>query len=180
MNNFFKNYFNLIDEKTNSIDFNKLILVSKLIEKTNKNKGKIIIAGNGGSAAIASHASIDFTKAAKIRSINFNESSLLTCFSNDYGYENWTEKAIEFYADSNDLAILISSSGQSKNIINAALKAKEMGVVIVTLSGFSKDNKLRTTGDINLWVDCSKYNIVETVHQTWILSIIDYLIHIKE
>ncbi len=67
--------------------------------------------GNVGSAAIASHASIDFTKSAGIRGITFNESSLLTCFSNDSGYENWVARALQFYADKNDLVFLISSSG---------------------------------------------------------------------
>ena len=95
---------------------------------------------------------------------------------NDYGYEHWVERAIEFYADHNDVVILISSSGMSENILNAAQKAKNMGLPVVTLSGFSFDNKLRKCGDVNLWVDSSKYNVVEIVHQTWILSIIDYLI----
>jgi len=177
MTGFFSSYFKLLDEKICSIKFEELVAVSDLVVQTNKKSGKIIIIGNGGSAAIASHASIDFTKAANIRAINFNESSLLTCLSNDYGYEHWAEKAIEFYADKADLVILISSSGKSKNIINAAFKVKEMGMPLVTLSGFSTDNKLKTIGDINLWVDSSQYNIIETVHQTWILSVIDHLIH---
>jgi D-sedoheptulose 7-phosphate isomerase len=177
MTGFFSNYFKVLDEKIRSIKYEELIAVSDLVDQTHNNSGKIIIIGNGGSAAIASHVSIDFTKAANIRSINFNESSLLTCLSNDYGYEHWAEKAIEFYADKADLVILISSSGKSMNIINAAFKVKEMGMPLVTLSGFSRDNKLKTIGDINLWVDSSQYNIIETVHQTWILSVIDYLIH---
>ena len=73
----------------------------------NKKGGKLIIVGNGGSSAIASHASVDFTKAAGIRAVNFNESDLLTCFSNDYGYENWVKKALEFYVDKDDIVILI-------------------------------------------------------------------------
>ena len=54
---------------------------------------KVIIAGNGGSAAMASHVAVDFTKAAGIRAINFNEADLITCFSNDYGYEHWVAQA---------------------------------------------------------------------------------------
>ena len=141
---------------------------------------KIILIGNGGSAAIASHVSIDLTKAASIRAINFNESSLLTCFSNDFGYEHWVEKAIEYYAEKNDLVILISSSGQSKNMINGALKAKEMGLSTITLSGFMDNNPLRKLGDINLWVDSKSFNVVETTHQTWLLSVVDYLIEIGQ
>jgi D-sedoheptulose 7-phosphate isomerase len=176
MTNYFTDYFGSIDDIVHSVSTEELTLISKLIRKANESGGKIIIVGNGGSASIASHVSVDFTKAANIRAITFNESSLITCFSNDYGYEFWVEKAIEFYADSNDLIILISSSGMSENIINGAIKAKNMGLSVVTLSGFSYDNKLRKCGDINLWADSSKYNLVEIVHQTWILSIIDYLI----
>jgi D-sedoheptulose 7-phosphate isomerase len=176
MNEFFNNYFKQIDDGNRSIDHSELILISEMINKANKRGGTIYIIGNGGSAAIASHAAIDFTKAANIPATTFNESSLLTCFANDYGYEYWVEKALEFYAKKNDMVMLISSSGQSKNIINGARKAKEMGLPLVTFSGFSSKNKLREMGDINLWIDSSKYNIVETVHQTWILSILDFLI----
>src|SRR5262245_14647774 len=90
-----------------------LVHLKHLIIETNQKGRKLIIAGNGGSSAIASHCAVDFTKIARIRCINFNEVDLITCFANDYGYENWVEKALEFYADSGDTAILISSSGKS-------------------------------------------------------------------
>ena len=60
------------------------------------------------------------TKTGNVRCVNFNESDLITCFANDYGYENWVLKAIEFYSDKGDIVILISSSGESQNMINAA------------------------------------------------------------
>ena len=84
-----------------------------------------MIFGNGGSAAIASHFSVDLTKNAKIRCTNYNESDLLTCFSNDFGYEKWVEKAIEYYGDEGDVLILISSGGNSQNMLNAAHFAKK-------------------------------------------------------
>ena len=172
---FFGNFFNNVAKLTECIGSTELMNVAKLIRESSSN-GKIIIAGNGGSAAIASHVSVDLTKAVNIKSTNFNESSLLTCLSNDYGYDHWLEMALEFYANSNDLVILISSSGQSKNIINGAKKAKERELPLVTLSGFSPRNQLRGMGDINLWVDSLSYNVVESVHQMWLLSIVDYLI----
>jgi len=176
MSIFFKNYFQLIDNGNRSIEYSELILVSEIITKVNNAGGTVFIIGNGGSAAIASHVAIDFTKVANIPATTFNESSLLTCFSNDYGYEHWVEKALEFYAKENDMVILISSSGQSQNIINGAKKAREMKLPLITFSGFSEQNQLREMGDVNLWIDSDKYNIVEIVHQNWILSIIDYLI----
>ena len=87
---------------------------------------------------MASHLSVDLTKACKIRAVNFNEADLLTCFSNDYGYENWVKEAINSYADKNDLVICISSSGTSKNIINGAIKAQKMGCRVITFSGLKK------------------------------------------
>jgi D-sedoheptulose 7-phosphate isomerase len=176
---FFDKYFKEIFNSVIEVDYNLLLNVASEITKVKNNFGKIIIIGNGGSAAIASHLSIDLTKAANIRAINFNEASLLTCFANDYGYEHWVEKAIEFYADKEDLVILISSSGQSNNIINGALKATEMRLPIVTLSGFMENNPLRGMGGINLWVDSSQYNLVEVTHLMWLLSVVDLLIESK-
>jgi D-sedoheptulose 7-phosphate isomerase len=179
MNEFFDDYFSEIDKGCRSIDYTKLITISEMIKKVNVEGGTIFIVGNGGSAAVASHAAIDLTKAANIKATTFNESSLLTCFSNDYGYEYWVEKALQFYANVNDMVILISSSGESKNIINAAKKSKEIGLPLITFSGFSSKNQLREMGDINLWIDSSNYNIIEIVHQTWILSVIDNIIQSK-
>jgi D-sedoheptulose 7-phosphate isomerase len=173
---FISKYFADINSALISIDHNAFDKVVSLIEIANKKSGKIIIIGNGGSAAIASHLAIDFTKAANIRAINFNESSILTCFSNDYGYEHWAEMALEFYADKYDLVVLISSSGQSKNIINAGRKAKKMGLSLITLSGFLESNPLKELGDVNLWVNSQEYNVVENAHQIWLLAAVDYLI----
>ena len=142
-----------------------------VLEAHQSNK-KIIIVGNGGSAAMASHVAVDFTKAAGIRAINFNEADLLTCFANDYGYEHWVTKALEFYADTGDLAILISSSGKSPNMLNGARQAKESGLSLITVSGFSPDNPLRKLGDLNLWVNSKTYNIVEMTHSVLLLSVV--------
>ena len=151
-----------------------------MIWTTHQSGNKIIVVGNGGSAAMASHVAVDFTKAAGMRAINFNEADLITCFANDYGYEHWVAKALEAYADPGDLAILISSSGQSPNMLNGAKQAREMNLPLVTLSGFRADNPLRTMGDVNLWVDSTAYNIVEMAHHVWLVAIVDYLIEQKQ
>ena len=176
--NFLKEYFFDTSKKIipSNDQIRKIIKIKNNLIMAHKNGKKIMVFGNGGSASIASHFSVDLTKNAKLRSVNYNEADLITCFSNDYGYEHWVEKAIEFYADKNDLVILISSSGQSKNMINGALKAKEMGLSTITLSGFMDNNPLRKLGDINLWVDSKSFNVEETTHQIWLLSVVDYLI----
>ena len=124
---------------------------------------------------MASHVSVDLTKMCNIRAVNFNEADLLTCFSNDYGYENWVQKAISFYADKKDLLICISSSGKSENIINGAKYGKKIGCKVVTLTGFNPENKVRKIGHVNLWLDSKNYNFIEMIHQTWLLSIVDYV-----
>ena len=159
----------------------KIISTKNTLVQTKKNNSKIMIFGNGGSAAIASHVSVDLTKNANIRSVNFNEADLITCFANDYGYEKWIEKAIDFYADDKDILILISSSGKSQNMINAckAARNKKMSKII-TLTGHNKDNPLSKSGDINLWVDSKAYNFVENMHQIWLLTIVDLIIGKRE
>jgi D-sedoheptulose 7-phosphate isomerase len=175
-NKFFTNYFRFLKEGMGSVSHEDLVKASEKIKAISKAGNKLIIAGNGGSAAIASHVSVDFTKAAGIRAINFNEADLLTCFANDYGYERVFEKAVDFYGDAGDLLILISSSGSSKNVVNVAKRAKELSISVITFSGFNSDNPLRQLGDFNFWVDSKAYNIVEMTHHIWLLAIVDYII----
>ena len=158
-----------------SLTEKKITKLYNLILKIKKNKKKLIIAGNGGSAAIASHFSVDITKNAKVRCVNFNESDLITCFSNDYGYENWVKKAIEFYSDRGDLVILISSSGKSLNMINAAKFCRKKRNKLITFTGFDTKNSLRKLGDINFWINSKNYNIVENSHQYWLLTLVDLI-----
>ena len=175
---FLKKYFsslrNLIDDNEEVIS--KLVLLKEKILKANSKGKKILIFGNGGSAAIASHVSVDLTKNVKVKAMNFNEADLITCFSNDYGYEKWIEKTIEFYADKKDIIILISSSGKSKNMINACKVARRKKIEkIITLTGNKQNNPLSKLGDINLWVDSNIYNHIENIHQIWLLSVCDLI-----
>ena len=159
----------------------KLIQIRDLLLEVNKNNKKILIFGNGGSASIASHFSVDLTKNAKLRCLNFNESDLITCFANDYGFEHWVEKTIDFYGDEGDLLIVISSSGQSENMLNAVSAARNGNFhSVVTLTGFSEANSLNQLGDINLWADSKSYNFVENIHQIWLLTIVDLIIGKRE
>jgi len=160
------------DEKT----INKIINIKNTIIAAKKTKSRVLIFGNGGSAAIASHVSVDLTKNVKVKAINFNEADLITCFSNDYGYEKWIEKAIEFYADKGDIVILISSSGKSKNMLHACRAARRKKISkIITFTGNKKNNPLSKLGDVNLWVDSNIYNHIENTHQIWLLSICDLI-----
>lgn len=176
---YLENYFNEIRQliKFDKNKINDLIKTSEILIQANRLKKKTLIFGNGGSAAIASHFSIDLTKNARIRCTNYNESDLLTCFSNDFGYERWVEKTIEFYADKEDALILISSSGKSKNMINAIRAAKKKGIKnIITFTGHKKNNPLSKLGKINFWINSKSYNHVENSHQVLLLSLVDLII----
>ena len=177
--NFLIEYFKELQEAMmpNQAILEQLIEAKKSIIRTLDNKKKVIVIGNGGSAAMASHMSVDLTKNARVRSINFNEADLLTCFANDFGYDDVYSKAIEFYADEGDVLIAISSSGSSQNILNAVKQAKLQNFSsIMTFSGMAANNQLNQMGDNNFWVNSRAYNIIENTHQVWMLSLVDMII----
>jgi D-sedoheptulose 7-phosphate isomerase len=176
---FFDEYFGQIGEALRSVDVEMLKRLVVLFKDAHQRKGKVILVGNGGSASIASHVAVDLTKVGGIRAVTFNDDNLLTCFANDYGYEHWVEKALEFYAEGKDVAVLISSSGRSPNIINGAVLARARGLQVVTMSGFDANNALRTLGDLNFWVDSRSYNIVEMTHHIWLVAVIDKIVRDK-
>ena len=179
INQYLKDFSSLVSPTEEIVK--KIIDTKNALIETKKNKSKVMIFGNGGSAAIASHVSVDLTKNAGIKSVNFNEADLITCFSNDFGYEKWIEKTIEFYGDEKDILILISSSGKSQNMINACKAAKSKKISkIITFTGHSKDNPLSKLGDINLWTDSKAYNFIENTHQLWLLSVCDLIIGKRE
>lgn len=149
--------------------------IQRIIEVRRKRK-KIIFIGNGGSASIASHQAIDYWKNGGIKAIAFNDSALLTCLSNDFGYEYVFQKPIERFTDKGDLVFAISSSGKSRNILNAARSARDKGALVITLSGFRQDNPLRKCGDINFYVPFHSYGIVEITHLSLCHCILDYII----
>lgn len=128
--------------------------------------GKLIWVGNGGSAAIASHMATDFLKNAGMAATAFNDGSLLTCLSNDLGYENVFSTPINHLAKPEDVLVAISSSGKSQSILNAVSAAREHKLKVITLSGFGESNPLRQTGDINFYVPSNHYGHVEDIHQS--------------
>lgn len=147
--------------------------LSKIIEKYDK----IIILGNGGSSSIASHITQDYTKKMKKTSFTFSDASRLTCYTNDYGYENAYRQFLSEFATEDTLVILISSSGNSQNILNCADWCEEKEMKTITMTGFDIDNKLRTKKMNNrfmdYWVDSEDYGIVECVHMIFLHMVIE-------
>ncbi len=156
--------------------FPELFKAKEMIVAAQSANKKLIFAGNGASASIASHLAVDFTKQGGVRAMTFNDPNLITAFANDLGYENWVQHAIRFHGEPGDVAILISSSGKSPNMLTAAKYASDHGMKVITFTGFAPDNPLRQLGDVNLWVESHAYNIVECTHMIWLTAICDLII----
>ena len=137
---------------------------------------KVIFICNGGSAAISSHQSVDYWKNGGMRAIAFNDTSLLTCVGNDYGWPQVFEKPVEMFADAGDVLIAISSSGRSENIHRGARAARAKGCRVITMSGFTADNPLRGLGDLNFYVPSRAYGEVEISHLAICHAILDWII----
>lgn len=139
-------------------------------------RGKVLIFGNGGSAAIAEHVALDYTKAARLPCLTLSSSPMMSCFANDFGYEQSQMAFIKYFAKSEDVIILISSSGNSQNIVNCADYCEKNDLTYYTFTGFSNSSLLRQINpDVNFWIPVNHYNHVENAHQFILLSICDSL-----
>ena len=162
-NNFYEHYFK-------STSFLECFNASLQLIKGVKN---IFFIGNGGSNAICSHMLEDYAKIAQFRTYAFSDPALITCFANDYGYENAMAEWLKVYFEKGDLLVAISSSGSSMNILNAAAVAKDRAGSVITLSGFKPENALRAKGDINFYLPIENYGVVECFHQVILHAILD-------
>jgi D-sedoheptulose 7-phosphate isomerase len=144
------------------------------------NASQVIIIGNGGSNAIASHIAIDYQKFLRKKVLTITDTGMLSMLVNDYGSDNAYSKFIQMNYSPNTLVILISSSGNSKNIVNALQTAKELDCNIITLSGFGMWNlmneylpDLGSNSVLNYYVPSNSYGVIENAHQIFLHSIID-------
>ncbi len=183
--NWIKNYFDTLqrliltttvtDLQNNTIDLEQgFERHFHFVKSTHEKKGKVIMIGNGGSAAIASHLAIDYSKNGRIPALAFSDAAALTCLSNDYGYEYVFAKQIEYHAKPEDTLIAISSSGRSMNILNAVSVAKKLGCKVITYSGFKEKNPLNLSGDLNFYIASLEYGYVEVAHTGLGHAILDY------
>ncbi len=153
------------DHEGNSLDCEKGIQKNLgMLGNLKDRGGNLFLVGNGGSAGVVSHILTDFINVNKLNARTLHESSLLSCMSNDYGYENSFSEPLSTLAREKDLLIAVSSSGRSPNIHNAVKSIKKAGGEAITLSGFGEDNPLRSMGDLNIWLDSTSYGLVEIGH----------------
>lgn len=140
--------------------------------------GSIFLIGNGGSNAIASHMAVDYMKFLKKRCFVPNASDLVTMMVNDYGADEMYSRFIEYYYNPGEsqLAILISSSGNSINVRKAAEICEVLNIPMILLSGFNKTNLLNVSKFSNTlfkyWVNSKSYGVVELAHHTFLHAIV--------
>ncbi|MFA5844067.1 MAG: SIS domain-containing protein [Coriobacteriia bacterium] len=153
-----------------------LVECVRIIEATRGSGATVFLVGNGGSAAIAEHMTIDLTKNAGLRAMAFSGTPTITTLANDYGYEHAFAQALDRYARPGDVLIAISSGGTSRNILNTVAVARRIGMTVLTFSGFDPDNPLRAAGDVNVYVDSKAYGYVEMAHNLLIHYVNDAII----
>lgn len=169
-------YFGRFKPAFDKIHYDSLVQFHDLCIKIRERNAKLMFAGNGASASIASHGRVDFSKQGKVRGLDFNEPNLITCFANDFGYDNWIAKAVEHFGDDGDAIVLISVSGRSPSVVNAAKHAQARGIPVVSFTGSAEDNALRRASDISFWIESRAYNVVEAVHMMWLTTVVDMLV----
>ena len=178
---YYEDYIFTLNKVLNLISFKNLNKFSNLLEKTILKNKNIFVCGNGGSAAIANHLVCDYIKLMrkdtnlkpKVISLSSNI-ELITAISNDFSYDQIFSDQLNYLANKNDLLILISSSGNSKNIINALKFCKKKKVKTVGLCGF-KGGYLSKNADIDLHYECENYGISEDSHHIAMHIVMQYL-----
>ncbi len=149
-----------------------------LVEEFTKhkiNQSQLFFMGNGGSAAIASHMTADYMKNGGMNTYSLYDNAVTTCMGNDYGYEYIFSRPMGFLVREGDLVVAISSSGNSANIVNAIETARMKKADVITFTGFEAGNKAKQLGDINVYVPCKKYGIVESIHNLILQQIVDLI-----
>jgi D-sedoheptulose 7-phosphate isomerase len=180
---FFKSYFNNLRLVINNIDLNKLLSIAIFLEKKITNSNTIFVAGNGGSASIANHSLCDFNKGIKFSSkkklkpkfISLSNSiETITAISNDINYNEIFANQLETYSKKGDCLICFSSSGQSKNIINAIRFAKNKKIKTILFQGFGTLNK-KISPDYYINLRFKNYGITEDIFQSIIHILSQYI-----
>lgn len=152
---------------------NKLVDVFRMYKK---NRMGVYLCGNGGSAGIAQHMTADFLKNGGIFTHSLFCQTTLTCLSNDLSYEYVFCKQLELMAKKGELLVAISSSGESDNLINAIRTIRRFEGMVITLTGFKKNNRVRAMGDWNIYVPIEHYGIVESIHNIILQQIVDQIV----
>ena len=168
MVNPFSEYITTLQSAHMEEEFNKF-------EKSFKKHNRIIILGNGGSNSVASHISQDYMKFHKKKVSILSDPSMITMLTNDFGYEFTYQKFLEYYVEDDTLVIIISSGGESPNMLKCLDWCEDNKISYGVLTGFENDNTIRSEATNALWnyyIDSSSYGVVECVHQIFLHGVV--------
>ncbi len=144
-------------------------------QKAFHNKERIIVLGNGGSNAVASHVSQDYMKFCGKKVSLLSDPSMITMLTNDFGYDLAYQKFLEYYAENNTLVIIMSSGGESQNMYNCMDWCEGNKVAYGVLTGFDVNNRIRRESAHALWnyyINSRNYGVVECGHQIFLHGVI--------
>ena len=144
-------------------------------KKAFNNYKRIIILGNGGSNSVASHISQDFMKFHKKKVSILSDPSMITMLTNDFGYEFAYQKFLEYYVEEDTLVIIISSGGESPNMLKCVDWCEDKKIPYGVLTGFKSDNTIRGEASNALWnyhIASESYGVVECVHQIFLHGVV--------
>ena len=158
------NNFKLLESQTENIEIASNIIISAL-----KTKNKIIFCGNGGSAADSQHLSAELMGRYKLdrnplpaMSLTV-DTSAITAIANDYGYDHIFSRQLSGIGNKNDVLYATSTSGNSKNVIKAIETAKQLGILVIGITGKDK-NKISELADITIHAPSNETNFIQEMH----------------
>lgn len=179
--NFVEDYYEKFINSVAKFDKTMLPAVLGVFTQVAEAGGTIWVAGNGGSAAISDHAICDTTKLSyvegkpPVRSISLaSNGPMLTALANDFSYEEVFSKQLEYYLDPEDAVLLVSSSGNSPNVVKACEYANSRNVPTIAFTGFS-GGKLKELARYAIWIPVDNYGIAEDIHQSLMHVITQYI-----
>ena len=179
---FFNNHISEINKKLTFINFKNVEKATSKILQTIKNNNYIFVCGNGGSAAIANHYVPDYLKLIRentkfkplVKSLS-SDIELITAISNDISYSKIFSYQAESLCKKKDLIIIISSSGNSSNVVELANWAKKNKIYCISFTGFN-GGKLKKISNLNIHVNINNYGIVEDIHHIIMHAMMHYIV----
>ena len=165
----FSNHSKILNSLNNSVE-NEIIDISNLLLECLSHSGAVFWAGNGGSASQANHLSSELLggmykkKTNPLKSICLNiDTAFITAWSNDDSYENIFVRQLEGLSNKGDILIVLSTSGNSSNIINAAKFAQSNSLKVVSLTGNDGGN-VKSFSDINININSDNTQRIQEMH----------------
>lgn len=178
---YFGEYAKELSRAAETIDFKAIEQAGWILAETYTSGARMFSCGNGGSASIANHMQCDHLKgirtgtdiAPQVLSLATNV-EVLTAIANDIGYEAVFVYQLQSQARAGDVLIAVSSSGRSRNIVDALDWARENGLRTIAITGFD-GGAARARAEVAIHVDSTNYGIIEDLHQAVMHALAQYI-----